>query len=40
MNDTEVYRRKFLGDESWVYIIQTETGFEVYETNYSGNDDF
>ena len=35
-----VYSRKFVGDDCWVYINQTESGFDVYETQYSGDDDF
>lgn len=36
----KVYERKFLGVESWAYVVKTEQGYDVYESYESGFDDF
>ena len=39
MIQTAVYTH-YLGDGLYAYVIQTESGFDVYETKYSNTDDF
>ena len=37
---SEVYSRKFCGEDLWVYIVFNGSCYDVYETKYCLNDDF
>lgn len=35
-----VYARKFVGMDSWVYVMKSEEGYDVYEENEAGYEFF